>query len=193
MPSEEKPIKKNTKEIKEKSSYYISPKQFTLDLREYYDLSDEMEKFPEDGDPKEKKILSVKLEKSLNKCGEALLKIVKGLANNGKFSGYTWREEMITDALIKMTKALVGKKYKFETGYNPFSYFNRIGWHEFVKRIRDEKKHIDTINRYKSEHYKDFAMESDVPIYVKQSHLDNLTELWDENNVCTIKSQLEED
>lgn len=121
MLSIHKPEEINTKKIKERDNNYISPKQFTADLRDYYDLSDEVEKLDPEDNSKDARKLRRACKKAFDKCGVSIYKMVMGLSNNGKFSGYTWKGDMIGDALVKCNKALIGKKYKFEKKFNPFS------------------------------------------------------------------------
>lgn len=86
---------------KEKDTNYISPKKFSEELREYYDASIAAEQL----DPEDKSLDARKIrrraKKALDVCGITLYKMVIGLSNNGKFSGYTWKDEMISDALAK--------------------------------------------------------------------------------------------
>jgi hypothetical protein len=77
-----------------------------------------------------------KRKKAIDKCGLAIYKVCLGLNNHGKFSGYTWKEDMLGDALTKCTKALLNRKFDPDRGFNPFSYFNMIANHEFVHRIK---------------------------------------------------------
>lgn len=131
-----------------------------------------------------------KAKKALDTCGIAIYKLVCGLAANGKFSGYTWKDEMVGDALIKCNKALIGKKFKFERKYNPFSYYNMIAWHEFVHRIKVEKKKLETVAKFKSEHYYDVKDEDDT-MYVKPMFMEDFDDFYNEEN--ELKSQLEDD
>lgn len=92
---------------KEKDTNYISPAQFSKDLADYYAAAEEVEKLnPDDKSPEANKKRRV-CKKALDKCGAALYKIAIGLSNNGKFSGYTWKDEMICDALLKGNRALI--------------------------------------------------------------------------------------
>lgn len=153
---------------KERDTNYISPKKFSEELREYYDASIAAEQLdPEDKSPEARKARR-RAKKALDVCGVTLYKMVMGLSNNGKFSGYTWKDEMICDALAKRNRALIGRKFDFSLACNPFSYFNRIFWREFVRRIKLEKKYVETKSKYSQEHYKDFASDTDTPIYVKK-------------------------
>ena len=66
-------------------------------------------------------------------------------------SGNTYREDMVGDALIRMFKALMSKKYDREKGTNPFSYFTRIAFNAFRNRIKKEKHINETHLRYQEE------------------------------------------
>ena len=115
-----------------KAEYYIKPKEFKAALQKYYD-SDNM----------------------TNDLAENIKKIAYGLSYNASFINYSYKDDMIGDALIKMYSALKYKKYKFETGSNPFSYFTTIAYHAFINRIKKEKKHHETICNYKERVYED--------------------------------------
>ena len=62
---------------------------------------------------------------------------------------------MIGDSLIKMYSALKGKKYKFNTESNPFSYFTTIAFNAFVNRIKKEKRHHEAEKNYREKVYGD--------------------------------------
>jgi len=73
-----------------------------------------------------------------NYIGECILKIAKNLANRPNFSGYTWKDEFIDDAIENCITAFDNfdpKRFK-----NPFGYFTQICWYAFVRRIHLEKK-----------------------------------------------------
>jgi len=116
-----------------KEEYYIKPAEFRESLRKYY-ASD---------------ILTDDL-------AENIKKIAYGLSYNGSFINYSYKDDMIGDALIKMYAALKYKKYKFETKSNPFSYFTTIAYHAFINRIKKEKKHHQTITSYKEKVYEEY-------------------------------------
>lgn len=115
-----------------KAEYYIKPKEFKESLQKYYDTD----------------ILTDDL-------AENIKKIAYGLSYNGSFINYSYKDDMIGDALIKMYAALKYKKYKFETGSNPFSYFTTIAYHAFINRIKKEKKHHQAISDYKEKIYEE--------------------------------------
>lgn len=66
-------------------------------------------------------------------------------------SGNTYREDMVGDALIRMFKALMSKKYDRIKGTNPFSYFTRIAFNAFRNRIKKEKHINETHLKYQEE------------------------------------------
>src|SRR6056300_1175034 len=110
-----------------KEEYYIKLKEFKDSLRKYYDsdiLTDDL--------------------------AENIKKIAYGLSYNSSFINYSYKDDMIGDALIKMYSALSRKKYNFDkkttkdgktAPCNPFSYFTTIAFNAFVNRIKKEKRH----------------------------------------------------
>ena len=87
---------------------------------------------------------------------------------------------MLGDALKKCTAALLNRKFDPDRGFNPFSYFNMICNHEFVHRIKVEKKHFEMVTKYGEEHLRDFAEDCDEDIYVKPNFTSKLGEFYDE-------------
>lgn len=87
---------------------------------------------------------------------------------------------MLGDALTKCTKALLNRKFDPDRGFNPFSYFNMIASHEFIHRIKVEKKHFDMVNRYGEEHLRDFIEDVDESIYIKPNFTSKLGEFYNE-------------
>lgn len=190
-------------EIEEKDNYYISPKEFGEDVKKYYDLSLEAERGAKavedyagdrDGDEygemlRAQRVLLRKQKRQLDRCGVYLWKMIMGLSNNGRFSNYTWRDEMVADAMIQCNRALVGRKYDFSRGVNIFSYFNRVAWREFIHRIKVEKKKVEVHQKYIEEHAKDFAEEADENVYVKPSFVSKLGEFWDVEQELTYNDR----
>jgi DNA-directed RNA polymerase specialized sigma24 family protein len=70
--------------------------------------------------------------------GESILLICTNLAKKPNFSGYTYKEDMISDAMIDCI-AGVGNFNPDKTN-NPFAYFTQIAWNAFIRRIMKEKK-----------------------------------------------------
>ena len=103
--------------------------------------------------------------------GVIIRNIAIGLSHNHRFIRYTsmWKDEMMGDAVEKMYKALEKKLYKFDKGFNPFSYFNQIAWHAFCNRIKKEQKQHKGLAEYKDLVYMEemTGPESQGHIYVK--------------------------
>ena len=79
------------------------------------------------------------------------LKICEGLSHKANFVRYTYREEMVMDAVENCLKAI--ENYNLEaatrTGKpNAFAYFTQISWYAFLRRIAKEKKQQDIKMKY---------------------------------------------
>tara|TARA_Y100000310_G_C20244671_1_gene606243 strand:- start:108 stop:599 length:492 start_codon:yes stop_codon:yes gene_type:complete len=154
-PSKKKVAKKKVvkkKKKKDKKKYYVNPAEFLADITEYYDTDD----------------LSEKL-------GESIYKIATGLGYAPNFINYSYKDEMIGDAILKMLTALRNKKFNIDSGNNPFSYFTTIAFHAFINRIKKEKKHRETITQYQEKVYFEMAQSTEYPGV-------NYTESTDEND-----------
>lgn len=82
------------------------------------------------------------------------LKISEGLSHKANFVRYTYREEMVMDAVENCLKAI--DNYNIETATrtgkpNAFAYFTQISWYAFLRRIQKEKKQQDIKMKYLTE------------------------------------------
>ena len=82
---------------------------------------------------------------------QCFLRIAEGLSHKSNFIRYTYREEMVMDAVENCLKAI--ENYDIEaatrTGKpNAFAYFTQITWYAFLRRIAKEKKQQDVKLRY---------------------------------------------
>ncbi len=127
--------------------YYVNPADFKQQIRDYYET-----------------------EVCIFELANSLKRIAYGLGNKSNFINYTYKEEMIGDALVKMYTALKNKKFNVDSEYNPFSYFTTIAFHAFINRIKKEKKHHETLTNYKEMVYEEeMAAVTDGQVYVKPS------------------------
>ena len=81
-----------------------------------------------------------------NYIAQCFLRIAEGLSHKSNFSRYTYREEMVMDAVENCLRAIAN--YNIEkttrTGKpNAFSYFTQICYFAFIRRITKEKKQQD--------------------------------------------------
>jgi len=133
-----------------KTEHYVDPALFKQQLTEYY-----------------------KTGIGEDLLAESISKIAHGLSYSSNFINYTYKDEMIGDALVKMFTAVKNHKFNVESEHNPFSYFTTIAFHAFINRIKKEKKHTEAINEYKSRFYEQELNENtDINIYVKPDNVE---------------------
>lgn len=70
--------------------------------------------------------------------GECFLKIANNLAKRPNFCMYTYKDEMVSDAIENCL--MYFENFDSEKSSNPFAYFTQICWYAFVRRIAKEKK-----------------------------------------------------
>ena len=124
--------------------HYVNGKEFEEEIKQFY----------------EKDEVSDKLAISINK-------IANGLSYAPNFINYSYKEDMVSDAILKMFSALKKKKFRLNSGFSPFSYFTTIAFHAFINRIKKEKKYHETITEYKEKAYSELMQsEKNCNIYV---------------------------
>jgi hypothetical protein len=118
--------------------HYVNGREFEEEIRVYYNTD----------------FISIKL-------GESITKIAQGLSYAPNFINYSYKDDMIGDAIVKMVAALKNKKFKLDSGFSPFSYFTTIAFHAFINRIKKEKKHHETVTNYRDRVYTDLMTSHD--------------------------------
>ena len=136
-PKEKKAPKKRAKS-KEKKPHYVNAKEFTADIIDYYNSG---------------------TDDIGEKLGQSIYKIATGLSYAPNFINYSYKDDMIGDAIVKMFSALQLKKFNIDSGNNPFSYFTTIAFHAFINRIKKEKKQRQVISDYQEMVYEELASE----------------------------------
>ena len=142
-----KPKKKKKKA--NKKAHYVSPKRFLELLKNYYESDD-----------------------LVDELAESTYKIAVGLSYSPNFINYSYKDEMIGDAVVKMIAAVKNKKFKIDSPSNPFSYFTTIAYHAFINRIKKEKKYRETINDYQEQVYGELARQEDISNVAPQKDYD---------------------
>lgn len=74
------------------------------------------------------------------------LKIAQGLSHKANFVRYTYREEMVMDAVENCLKAITNYNINAATrtgNPNAFAYFTQICYYAFLRRLAKEKKQQD--------------------------------------------------
>ena len=136
MTIEEKPAKK----VKPKDKpHYVNNAQFSQAVVDYVTTLNEARES------------CTPLPKVPDYIATCFLKICEGLSHKSNFVRYTYREEMVMDAVENCLKAI--ENYNLEaatrTGKpNAFAYFTQISWFAFLRRIEKEKKQQDIKMRY---------------------------------------------
>ena len=119
--------------------HYVNNAQFSQAVVEYVTIVNEAR---DKGEP---------LPKVPDYIAQCFLKICEGLSHKSNFVRYTYREEMVMDAVENCLKAI--ENYNLEaatrTGKpNAFAYFTQISWYAFLRRIEKEKKQQDIKMKY---------------------------------------------
>ena len=123
--------KKQIRKRRKKGVNYIDNKVFAAAVREHVDGVNE--DLAEDKEPRQVS----------NYIAESFLKITTGLSMAPNFKDYSYREDMVMDAVENCIKAINNFDYDRSTRTgkpNPFSYFTQISYFAFLRRIAKEKK-----------------------------------------------------
>ena len=127
---------------KRASIHYVNNKEFSQAVVEYVRTLNEAQQS------------ETKLPIVPNYIASCFLKIAEGLSHKSNFIRYTYREEMVMDAVENCLRAI--DNYNIEaatrTGNpNAFAYFTQISWYAFLRRIAKEKKQQDVKIKYLSQ------------------------------------------
>ena len=119
---------------KKNKAHYINNKEFSLAVVEYVKKATAA---------KEKNKTVPKVTDYIARC---FIKIAEGLSHRPNFVRYTYREEMVMDAVENCLRAI--GNYNIETATrtgkpNAFSYFTQICYFAFIRRITKEKRQQD--------------------------------------------------
>ena len=136
---EEEPAKKPAKRVRRAKEHYVNNKEFSQAVVDYVNSVNESRTAG-----KEEPVIT-------DYIGRCFLKISDGLSHKPNFIGYTYREEMVMDAVENCIKAIMN--YNVEkatrTGLpNAFAYFTQISYYAFLRRTAKEKKQQDIKERY---------------------------------------------
>jgi hypothetical protein len=118
-------------------------------------------------------------------------KIATRLGYAQNFINYSFKSEMIGDAVIKMITALTRQRFKCSVGFNPFSYFTKVAFRAFQNRIKKEKKEYDTLHRYQEEVFSLMVSSNQLPAK-KNTHNECESEGYDSDNETFNSAEFEE-
>jgi hypothetical protein len=121
------------------SDYYVNNKEFSNAVIEYVRRAKDAE---ECGEP---------APMVTDYIAECFLRIANRLSYKSNFINYTYREEMVMDAVENCLKVI--RNYDIEAATrsgtpNAFAYFTQITWYAFIRRINKEKRQQEIKMRY---------------------------------------------
>lgn len=168
---------------KAKPKNYVDNKTFYKHLVDYQGVAKEAEAAGEEKPQVTKEI------------GLAVYQIANRLATKPNFSGYPFKEEMISDGIENAIDAVL--KFKPEKSENPFAYFTQIIYYAFLRRIDREKKMLLTKKKYYEHKYvnqelADYSLAGrdqvhTIETFLQNDYMDNLEKSYEE------KKQAKED
>jgi len=88
--------------------------------------------------------------------GKCILLISQKLASRGNFVNYSYKDEMISDAIENCLAAV--DNFDVDKYNNPHAYFTQIAWYAFIRRIDREKRQ----NYLKYKNYKKHIAEEEL-------------------------------
>ena len=112
------------------------------------------------------------------------LRIAENLSHKGNFIRYTYREEMVMDAVENCLRAVENYNINAETRTgkpNAFAYFTQIVWYAFLRRIAKEKKQQEIKEKYLSK--------SGIEIFLETN--DTASERQALNFIYTLKDRID--
>jgi len=127
---------------KKKSVHYVNNKLFSSAVVDYV---------TEVNEKKESDAIWIQNHKIPDYIGECFMKIAEGLSHKYNFVNYTYRDEMVMDAVENCVKAITNYNVDktTRTGLpNAFGYFTQISYFAFLRRIAKEKKQQDIKELY---------------------------------------------
>lgn len=127
---------------KRASIHYVNNKEFSQAVVDYCTVL------------KEAKINEQPLPIVPDYIATCFLKISEGLSHKSNFIRYTYREEMVMDAVENCLKAIENYDIAAATrtgNPNAFAYFTQISWYAFLRRIAKEKKQQDVKLKFLSQ------------------------------------------
>lgn len=113
---------------KKRSSHYIDNKLFYTEMIKYHSAYQEAKRLGEDRPPVP------------NYVGKCIMLIAQRLATKPNFYNYSYKDEMIGDAVENCLRYL--HNFNPEKTNNPFAYFTQIVYNAFLRRIEKEKKQL---------------------------------------------------
>lgn len=125
-----------------KNVHYVNNQEFSAAVVDYV------------GTVKEAKDSSKTIPVVTDYVATCFLRIAENLSHKSNFIRYTYREEMVMDAVENCLKAVENYDINAATRTgkpNAFAYFTQIIWFAFLRRITKEKKQQEIKEKYLSQ------------------------------------------
>lgn len=127
-----------------------------------------------------------------NYIAKAFMLISEGLARRPNFSGYSYKDEMILDAIENCLKAIANYDIEATTrsgSPNAFAYFTQIAYYAFLRRLSKEKRQQDIKDRFREK-----AGIEDFVTYNEESEdgLDHVMQSANMEFVDTLKDRMDD-
>lgn len=149
------PKELKVKSEKKQSVHYVNNKEFSQAVVDYVKLA------------KDTEAAGNEAPQIPNYIGECFLKICEGLSHKPNFIRYSYRDEMVMDAVENCVKVIGNFDISRETRTglpNAFAYFTQCAYYAFLRRIAKEKKQWEIKLKYietaSIEAFADFGMDS---------------------------------
>ena len=127
---------------KSKNIHYVNNQEFSAAVVDYV------------GTVKEAKDANKRIPVVTDYVATCFLRIAENLSHKSNFIRYTYREEMVMDAVENCLKAVENYDINASTRTgkpNAFAYFTQIIWYAFLRRITKEKKQQEIKEKYLSQ------------------------------------------
>lgn len=132
---------KRTRRTKD-SPEYVNNKDFTKAVHEYVQQCNDAE------------AEGVDIPMISNYIAECFMKIATGLSKKSNFNGYTYKYDMVGDAIENCVQRI--RNYNIEAATrsgnpNAFAYFTQICFYAFLRRIQKEQKQWNIKEKYRDQ------------------------------------------
>lgn len=111
-------------------------------------------------------------EELTDSLADMMQKIAYKLASAGNFYHYSYKDQMIGDALIKMIQVLKKKNFNPNMGFSPFWYFTQVAYRAFLTRIKKETNQHKDFLKYQEVMFQQLAEDGGVPAKKSTNHVD---------------------
>jgi hypothetical protein len=141
--------KKKKRVLRKSQENYVDGNEMLEEIREFY-----------------------KTDVFTDKLADMMQKIAYKLASAANFYRYSYKDQMIGDALIKMIQVLKKKNFDPDRGFSPFWYFTQVAYRAFLTRIKSEKNRHENQLKYQEMVYQNLHEDGYVPAKKNTKNVD---------------------